>query len=91
MKSFQVAQFDFGLLSFSQIFIIYANLNETPPIWPDVSIFHLARIWMELLLFGQSWFSLLEFTQIFPIFQFLEKFLTSPKFAWNSPNFLKFH
>jgi len=23
---------------------------------------------MELLLFGQSWFSLLEFTQIFPIY-----------------------
>jgi len=31
-----------------------------------MKMFHLARIWMELFLFGQSWFSLLEFTQIFP-------------------------
>ena len=28
----------------------------------------LVQIWMELSLFGQSWFSLLEFTQIFPIY-----------------------
>jgi len=31
-------------------------------------MFHFARIWMELLLFGQSQFSLLEFIQIFPIY-----------------------
>ena len=31
-------------------------------------MFHFAQIWMELLLFGQSWFSLLEFTQIFPTY-----------------------
>jgi len=33
-------------------------------------MFHLARIWMELLLFGHSWFSMLDFgpTQIFPIY-----------------------
>jgi len=31
-------------------------------------MFHLAWIWMELLLFSQSLFSLLEFTQIFPIY-----------------------
>ena len=29
--------------------------------------FHLAQIWMELWPLDQSWFSLLEFTQIFPI------------------------
>jgi len=68
MKLFQLAQFWFGLLEFTLIFQIYANLNDTLPIWPDVSMFHLARIWMELLLFGQSWFSLLDFTQIFPIY-----------------------
>jgi len=33
-----------------------------------MKMFHLAQIWMELLLFGQSWFSLFEFTQIFPIY-----------------------
>ena len=48
--------------------MIYANLSDTLPIWPDVSMFHLARIWMELLLFARSWFSLLEFIQIFPIY-----------------------
>jgi len=32
-----------------------------------MKMFHFVRIWMELLLFDQSWFSLLEFTQIFPI------------------------
>ena len=33
-----------------------------------IKMFHLARILMELLLFGPSWFSLLEFTQVFPIY-----------------------
>jgi len=33
-----------------------------------IKIFHLVGIWMEQLLFGQSWFSLLEFTRIFPIY-----------------------
>jgi len=31
-------------------------------------MFHLAQICMELLLFGQRWFSLLEFIQIFQIY-----------------------
>jgi len=69
MKLFQLAQFWFGLLQFAQIFVIYANLNDTLPIGPDVSMFHLERVWMELLLFGQSWSSLLEVTQIFPIYE----------------------
>ena len=29
---------------------------------------HLAQIWVELLLFDQSWFSLWECIQIFPIY-----------------------
>jgi len=33
-----------------------------------MKMFHLPQIWMELLPFGQSWFNLLEFTQIFPIY-----------------------
>jgi len=31
-----------------------------------IKMFRLDRIWMELLLLGQSSFSLMEFTQIFP-------------------------
>jgi len=31
-------------------------------------MFQLARILMELLLFGKNWFGLLEFTHIFPIY-----------------------
>jgi len=31
-------------------------------------MFHSTQIWIELLLFGQSWFSQLEFTQISPIY-----------------------
>jgi len=35
----------------------YPNLNKNVPLGPK-----------ELLLFGQSWFSQLEFIQIFPIY-----------------------
>jgi len=43
---------------------------------------------MELLLFDQSWSSLLEFTQIFPIYGNIFNFT---QFEWSSPNLLKFH
>jgi len=36
--------------------LIWAVVIDTLPIWPDVSMSHLVQIWMELLLFGQSWF-----------------------------------
>jgi len=42
------------------------KLFEVTQNW--IKMFHLAWIRMELLLFGQSWFSLLEFIQIFPIY-----------------------
>jgi len=45
-KLFQLAQFWFGRLRFAQIFIIYANLNDTLPIWPDVS--NCTQAWMKL-------------------------------------------
>jgi len=52
------------------------KLFEVPQKWKKLfevtqnwsKMFHLARIRMELVLFGQSWFGLLEFTQIFPIY-----------------------
>jgi len=65
---------------------IEMKLFEVPQKW--IKLFHLAEIWMELLPFGLSWFSLLELTKFF---QFMETFLTSPKFEWSCPNLLKFH
>ena len=57
-------------------------------------MFHLARIWMELLLFGQSWFSLLEFTQIFQIsgniFNFTQIWMKQFQFAQISSRLLKY-
>jgi len=49
---------------------------------------------MELLLFGQSWFSLLEFTQIFPIygniFDFTQIWMKLSQFAEISLRLLKY-
>jgi len=49
---------------------------------------------MELLLLGQSWFSLLEFTQIFPIygniFNFTQIWMKLSQFAKISLKLLKF-
>ena len=45
---------------------LWTRLFEVTQNW--IKMFHLAWIRMELLLFGQSWFSLLEFIQIFPIY-----------------------
>ena len=57
-------------------------------------MFHLARIWMELLLFGQSGFGLLEFTQIFPIygniFNFTQIWMKLSQFAQISLRLLKY-
>ena len=39
-----------------------------------MKLFHLAQIWMEPLPFAQSWSSLLEFTQIFPIYGNISNF-----------------
>ena len=56
-------------------------------------MFHLARSWMELLLFGQSQFSRLEFTQIFPIygniFNFTQIWMKLSQFAQISLRLLK--
>ena len=58
-----------------------------------MKMFHSARIWMELLLFGQSWFSRLEFTQIFPIygniFNFSQIWMKLSQFAQISLRLLK--
>ena len=64
----------------------WIKLFEVAQNW--TKMFHLARILMELLLFGQSWFSPLEFTQIFQIHG---NIFNSPKVEWNRPNLLKFH
>jgi len=55
--------FQFDQIEVSQKWI---KLFEVTQNW--IKMFPLARISMELLLLGQSWFSLLEFTQIFPIY-----------------------
>jgi len=53
-----------------------------------MKMFHLAQIWMELLPFGQSLISLLDFTQIFPIYGNISNFSQ----IWIScPNLLKSH
>jgi len=52
-----------------------------------IKTFHLAEIWTELLLFGQSQFSLLEFTQIFPIYG---NILGNFKIYGKNPNFSNF-
>jgi len=72
-----LAKIWFGLLESAQMFLI-ANLNEVFVFYQNEMklfevtqnwmMFHLAQIWIELLPFGQNWFSLLEFTQIFPIY-----------------------
>jgi len=57
-------------------------------------MFHLAQIWMELMLFGQSWFSLLEFIQISPIygniFNFTHIWIKHSQFAQISLRLLKY-
>jgi len=140
MNLFQLVQFWFGLLLFAQIFIIYANLNDTFPICPNCT-----EVWMKLfqlpiydqdlefcpngskcmqffkwrgcILFKLEW-SCLKLSKIewrcstwskvewsycclarvdlvcwnLPrFFQFMETFLTSPKFEWSCPNLLKFN
>ena len=59
-----------------------------------MKITHLAQIWMELLPFGQSGFSLLEFTQIFPIYgnisSFTQAWMKLSQFAQISLRSLKF-
>ena len=63
----------------------YPKLNKDVP---------LAQIWMELSLFGQSWFSLLEFTQIFPIygniFNFTQIWMKYSQFTQISLGLFKF-
>ena len=60
----------------------------------NMKVFHLARSWMELLLFVQSWFRLLEFTPIFPIygniFTFTQIWMKLSQFAQISLRMLKF-
>ena len=128
MRLFQLAQIWFGLLQFTQMYTIYANLNEPLELYPDLSnstqvgmklfqlsklywvcwnysnvsnsvqmwmcitqtgmkLFHFAQIWMELLLFAEILFSVLEFTKLF---QFIEMFLISCKLEWSCSNLLKF-
>jgi len=68
------------------------KLFEVTENW--IKMFHLARIWMELLLFGQSGFFLLEFTQVFPIygniFYFTQIWMKFSQFAQISLRFLKY-
>jgi len=60
-----------------------------------MKLFHLARSWMELLLFGQSLFTLLEFTQIFPIygniFNFTQIWMKLSQFAQNFIKIVKIY
>jgi len=57
----------------------YQKLNEDVPPGPKLN---------GAMLFVQSWFSLLEFTQIFPIYG---NMFNLTKFEWSCPNLLKFH
>ena len=47
MRLFQLAQIWFGLLEFTRMFTIYANLNEPFLIYPDVS--NRGQVWMKPL------------------------------------------
>jgi len=62
------------------------KLFEVSQNW--MKMFHLARSWMELSLFVLSWFICWNLPKFF---QFMETFLTSPKFEWSCTNLLKFH
>jgi len=55
-----------------------------------MKMFHLALIWMVLLPFGQSWFSVLEFTQIFPIYGNISYWMKLSLFAQISLRLMKF-
>jgi len=46
------------------------NVNEALVFYTltGMKSFHFAQIWLELLPFPESWFSVLKFAQIFPIY-----------------------
>jgi len=84
----------------NKVVVYYSNWNEAVWSQPKLpkkqkkTVFHLARSLIELLLFAQSWFSLLEFTHIFQIygniFNFTQIWMKLSQFAQISLRLLKF-